>query len=92
MIGLPSPYPWVVVGVGLPIGIDCGFLNPQPKGNPMTESEATYKADEFVKLMIQHQANLFGSYPLDSPEGSKKAAQALAALRAELIDKLLPQK
>jgi hypothetical protein len=57
----------------------------------MTNSEATYRAEEFIKLMLQYQPNLFGSSPLNGVEQAKQVAQALAALRAELIAQLTPQ-
>ena len=58
----------------------------------MEQNVAIFKADEFIKLMLQHQPNLFGtSPPLYSEENSKKAAQALAIFRAELLEQLKKQ-
>jgi len=59
----------------------------------MKEVDATYKADEFIKLMISHQPNLFGmnTAPLLDSENSKTAAQSLAVFRAELIEQLKQQ-
>lgn len=55
------------------------------------EIDAVKQADDFIKLILQHQPGLFGSYPLAHTEGAKEAAQALAALRAELIAQLAQQ-
>lgn len=57
----------------------------------MREIDAASRADEFIRLILQHQENLFGFAPLNDAENAKSAAQALAALRAELIAKLTPQ-
>lgn len=59
----------------------------------MEEKFAVTKADDLIKLMIQHQPNLFGTTvsPLSEVDRAKKAAQSLAALRTELIEQLKPQ-
>lgn len=59
----------------------------------MKEENATYKADELIKLMIQYQPNLFGvgAPPLADMEKAKKVAQSISALRAELIEQLKQQ-
>lgn len=57
----------------------------------MTELDATERADAFIKLMLQHQVNLWGWSPLADADQAKKAAQSLAALRAELIAQLKQQ-
>lgn len=45
--------------VGLPVGLDCGFLNSQPKGNPMTNEEVEeFRSTQAVSLaalqLIRH--------------------------------------
>lgn len=57
----------------------------------MDESTAAFKADEFIKLMLQHQPALFGSTPLSEVESARRVAQSLAALRVELIKQLQQQ-
>lgn len=57
----------------------------------MLEVNAANKADEFIKLVLQHQPDAFGTYPLQDQNQAKKVAQSLAALRAELIVQLTPQ-
>jgi len=57
----------------------------------MEESTAAFKADEFIKLMLQHQQNLWGWSPAADEEQAKQAAKSLAALRAELIAQLKQQ-
>lgn len=58
----------------------------------MQEVNAASKADEFIKLIIQHHPSAFGSHvPLSNEEEAKKAAQAIAKLRSELIAQLKPQ-
>ena len=59
----------------------------------MQPDQAVFKAEEFIKLMIQHQPNLFGlnNAPVGTPEQAKKVAASLAELRSELIAKLTPQ-
>jgi hypothetical protein len=57
----------------------------------MQDNVAAGKADDFIRLMLQHQMNLFGSAPLNDPENAQSAAKALAALRAELIKQLTSQ-
>lgn len=59
----------------------------------MNKDVAQGKADDFIRLMLQHQQNLFGlnSSPLIDVEKAKKAAQSLAVFRAELITQLEQQ-
>ena len=79
------------VGAGTPVGLRWKSTQPSPKGIPMQEVNAATRTDEFIKLMIAHQPALFGTSPLDSAENSKKVAQSLATLRAELIEQLKQQ-
>lgn len=60
-------------------------------GTPMTKSEAQATANEYIKLILQHQENALGMKPLQSPDNAEKAAQALAAFRKELIAQLSAQ-
>ena len=57
----------------------------------MTDSNAAFKADELIKLLLTHQANLFGEHPLANEAEARKAAQVLAAFRQELTAQLVPQ-
>lgn len=57
----------------------------------MQEVHAADLANNLIKLMVQHQQNLFGSAPANCAENAKTTAQALAALRAELIEQLKQQ-
>lgn len=57
----------------------------------MQEVNAANKADDIIKLMIQHQSDAFGTYPLTDMSQAKKVALTLATLRSELIAQLMPQ-
>ena len=57
----------------------------------MHKDAATALAEEFIRITLQHQQNLFGVYPLASEQSAQQAAKSLAALRAELIAQLEPQ-
>ena len=57
----------------------------------MQEANAANKADDIIKLMIQHQSDAFGTYPLTDLSQAKKVALTLATLRSELIAQLMPQ-
>jgi hypothetical protein len=57
----------------------------------MSELEAAERADAFIKLMLQHQANPWGWSPLADSATAKQAAQSLAAFRGELITQLAKQ-
>lgn len=59
----------------------------------MQEVNAAGLATELIKLMIQHQTNpaLLPPSALGSDEQAKKAAQAIATLRQELIERLKQQ-
>ena len=58
----------------------------------MNDPLAVSKADEFIRLILQHQPDLFGAYhPLTAEDKAKRVAQSLAALRAELIAQLKQQ-
>lgn len=51
------------------------------KGPPMNQFDASSKADVFIKLMLQHQPNIFGSAPLNGVDQAKQVAQSLAEFR-----------
>lgn len=58
----------------------------------MEDKSAAIRADDFIKLILQHQPSVFGVYhPLTAEDRARKVAQSIAALRAELITQLLPQ-
>lgn len=57
----------------------------------MHKEAAAVLAEEFIKITLQHQQNLFGVYPLASEQSARQAAKSLAALRAELIAQLEQQ-
>lgn len=57
----------------------------------MQDVNAASQATELVRLIIQHCPQAMGVASLSSEEGAKKAAQAIATLRSELIEKLKQQ-
>jgi hypothetical protein len=57
----------------------------------MRDVDATVKAGDFIKLILQHQPELFGSAPLLDTNSAKRMAHAIASLRAELVELLKPQ-
>lgn len=57
----------------------------------MQEVNAASLATEFIRLMLQHQSTLLPNGVLASDEQAKKAAQAIATLRQELIAQLTQQ-
>lgn len=58
----------------------------------MTESESSAKADKLIELLITHQPALFGTTHVLSNKGDpENVAQALAALRQQLIANLIQQ-
>jgi len=61
------------------------------KGPAMNESNAAFKADELIKLLLTYQADPLGKYPLADEVEARKAAQVLAAFRQELTAQLMQQ-
>lgn len=59
----------------------------------LDEPMAAGKADDFIRLILQHQTGLFGhsGSALPNEEQAKKVAKSLAAFRAELIEQLKKQ-
>ena len=57
----------------------------------MNEPIAANKADDFIKLLLAHQTDPLGKFPLSDEQSAKQAAQVLAAFRKELIAQLTQQ-
>jgi hypothetical protein len=57
----------------------------------MNEAQAAGKADTALQTLLTHQPTLFGSGYLLSKEGGVQIAQAIAALREELIKQYMQQ-
>ena len=57
----------------------------------MIKSDAESLASECIKLLLQHQPDVFGKSPCSYQENAIQAAQALAAFRKELVQQLTQQ-
>jgi hypothetical protein len=57
----------------------------------MDKDAADFKADEFIKLILQREENLFGTAALNTEAKAKAAAQFLATFRQELVQQLQKQ-
>lgn len=55
------------------------------------EIDAAKQADDFIKLILQHQPGLLGSAQISTVGRAEETARALAAFRAKLIEKLKQQ-
>lgn len=57
----------------------------------MQEPRAVSLADEYIKLILQHQEGIVHQGTLSDEQTARKRAQMLAAFRQELIAQLMQQ-
>jgi hypothetical protein len=57
----------------------------------MQPVNAAGRADEIINLLLTHQEDPFGKFPLQDESQARKTAQVLATFRQELIAHLVQQ-